>query len=56
VEVTLLNFVILLLAGAAIKARQDAYNKHGAFMPREAFVTVELCDQFLHQVGYHPEG
>lgn len=45
----------LLLVGAIIKARHDAYEKHGVFMPPEAFATVELCDRLLHEAGLHPD-
>jgi hypothetical protein len=55
VEVTLLDFLILLIASAAIKVRQDLYVKHGVFMPAEAFTTVELCDQLLVEAGFHPD-
>lgn len=49
------ELLILLIAGATIKARQDLYDEHGVFMPAEAFTTVELCDQLLHEVGLHPD-
>ena len=51
----MLELLTCLLAGAVIKARQDAYDKYGVFMPAEAYRMVEQCDQLLHEIGYHPD-
>lgn len=42
-----------LLLAAVLKARADANEKHGPFMPPEAFLMVERCNQLLTDAGYY---
>ena len=42
-----------LLIAAARKAREDAYAKHGPFMPSVDFHMVELCNQLITDAGYY---
>jgi hypothetical protein len=45
------ELLFCLLGAAVLKARQDAYDEHGPFMPPEAYETVELCDRFLYDLS-----
>ena len=44
------EFFIQFLATAALKARERAYEKHGPFMPADAFKMVEQADKFIYDV------
>lgn len=42
-----------LLVGAALHARDRLMTEHGAFMPPDAFRTVEQINQLLVEAGCH---
>jgi len=47
-EVTVFElFFIQLLAAAALKTRERLEEKHGPYMPPDAYKTTELCDKLI---------